>query len=174
MAYFKTIVLDLDETLIYSPFDQHNLVNPNCEKKLEHVILEVNGWTKEESKCYKRPYLDVFFENIFANFKVIVWTAASEDYANEVIAKIKMPKPAKIFSAEKTRECYQKTGKDKLLSFIEDECDQNALIIDDRQDVYDDQPGNAYKIKNFRASDKDAINDIELLGIIKWLKINND
>jgi RNA polymerase II subunit A small phosphatase-like protein len=67
------VVLDLDETLI------HATATPPHE-----------NWDFEvfDYKVYKRPGLDVFLKKLSMHFDVAVWSSASDDYVQEIVAEI--------------------------------------------------------------------------------------
>jgi carboxy-terminal domain RNA polymerase II polypeptide A small phosphatase len=74
------IILDLDETLIYATKDP----------KDESWNLELGQY-----KIYNRPGLKEFLEKISSNFRVAVWSSASDDYVKLVVEKI-FPKEYKL------------------------------------------------------------------------------
>ena len=69
----KLLILDLDETLIYS-----------TTLKLPYKEDFVLG----EYYVYKRPGLDVFLKFVNDNFKLAVWTSSTPDYAQSIVEKI--------------------------------------------------------------------------------------
>jgi TFIIF-interacting CTD phosphatase-like protein len=73
----KTLVLDLDETLVYSYYTKDN---PNGHSDYSFVC---NDGTKI-SVIY-RPHLTNFIKYAKSNFNIIVWTSATKDYAQQVI-----------------------------------------------------------------------------------------
>ena len=162
---FETIVLDLDKTLIHTPQGNSEFVHPDTAAALTRVLIFNNSQT-----TFKRPHLDKFFKFIFTHFRVIVWTAADDKYAKEVIKAIGMPKPYAIFSSKTSEECEKQTGHHKLLQFIIKDTGPKPLIIDDRQDVYDSQKENAFHISEFVTMKPDAYNDTALLYLINYLK----
>lgn len=69
----KLLVLDLDETLVYS-----------TERALDRPAdLRVAGY-----HVYKRPHLDSFLDFAFSNFKVGVWTSSGALYAEPLVAQL--------------------------------------------------------------------------------------
>ncbi|MEM8967696.1 MAG: HAD family hydrolase [Bacteroidota bacterium] len=67
------VVLDLDETLIHS----------TRSPKDDQWDFEIYDY-----KVYKRPHLNAFLEEIKRNFRVAVWSSASDDYVNSVVRAI--------------------------------------------------------------------------------------
>ncbi|KAL0079352.1 NLI interacting factor-like phosphatase-domain-containing protein [Phycomyces blakesleeanus] len=82
----KTLVLDLDETLVHSvrlgsPDDNHTISTSIKRKKIEvqndhqSILYEV----------YKRPHVDFFLKTISQWYKVVIFTASMAEYADPVI-----------------------------------------------------------------------------------------
>jgi len=67
------LILDLDETLI------HARTEP-LERKAAFNVFHFH--------VYKRPFLDDFLHFIKEHFYVGVWSSASDDYVNEIVAAI--------------------------------------------------------------------------------------
>lgn len=67
------IILDLDETLIHATDKPHD----------ENWHHEVFGY-----KVYRRPHLEKFLNGLRAHFDVAVWSSASDDYVEKVVAHI--------------------------------------------------------------------------------------
>lgn len=72
-AQRKLLVLDLDETLVFSC----------CEALDRPADLHVAGY-----HVYKRPHLDAFLEFAFATFDVGVWTSSGALYAEPLVAQL--------------------------------------------------------------------------------------
>ena len=74
----KTLVLDLDETLIHSafePFNPKDDITLTMKMKEEEIIIHV----------LKRPYLDEFLNIVTQKYEVIIFTASISDYANPLL-----------------------------------------------------------------------------------------
>ena len=77
----KTLVLDLDETLIHSafePFTPKDDIKLKMKIKNEDYIIHV----------LKRPYLDEFLKIVTEKYEVIIFTASISDYANPLLDKL--------------------------------------------------------------------------------------
>ena len=77
----KTLVLDLDETLIHSafePFKPKDDIKLKMKIKNEDYIIHV----------LKRPYLDEFLKIVTEKYEVIIFTASIPDYANPLLDKL--------------------------------------------------------------------------------------
>lgn len=75
-----TIVLDLDETLVYAT----NTPPLPFEYDYFTIISEDNT----PYYVYKRPYLDYFLKSVSLLGRVIVFTASEKSYATQVIANL--------------------------------------------------------------------------------------
>ncbi|KAJ5076644.1 ctd small phosphatase-like protein [Anaeramoeba ignava] len=75
----KTLILDLDETLVHSSLDP--ISNPD-------YVLEVTV-DSETYKVYvkKRPGVEEFLSSVGLNFEIIIFTASDTQYANAVIER---------------------------------------------------------------------------------------
>ena len=66
-------VLDIDETLVYA----------TSSPKDDRWDFEVHYY-----RVYKRPYLTEFLDGLVKDFRVAVWSSASDDYVNEIVQRI--------------------------------------------------------------------------------------
>ena len=77
----KTLVLDLDETLIHSafePFNPKDDITLTMKMKEEEIIIHV----------LKRPYLDEFLNIVTQKYEVVIFTASISDYANPLLDQL--------------------------------------------------------------------------------------
>lgn len=72
----KLLILDLDETLIYS---------------VESPLEAAPDFPCFQYCVYKRPGVDAFLQFVQAHFAVAVWTAASEGYARCIVSHLFPP-----------------------------------------------------------------------------------
>lgn len=168
------IVLDLDNTLIYSyVYALYKKMNakgvswlksfPKYEMDNDYVVCE-------------RPHLQPFLTWLFKNFNVMVWSAASPDYVEFIVKNVilshKNRNLDRIFNSAHCDESQSKyNGDTKNLNLLWDTYDfegygpYNTLIIDDMKHVIDCQPYNAIRIKKFVADEKrqadDTLKDIK-------------
>ncbi|KAH3660387.1 hypothetical protein OGAPHI_006973 [Ogataea philodendri] len=79
----KTLVLDLDETLIHS-LSRHNssILNKNKGTTLE---IRINNQLATLYHIYKRPYVDEFLSIVRNWFNLVCFTASIKEYADPVI-----------------------------------------------------------------------------------------
>lgn len=82
----KTLVLDLDETLVHSVFGKEE--NPLCTFSLlfnkEYYLVST----------HKRPHLEEFLEQVSKLYEIVFYTSSVEGYANNVIDYIDTEKKA--------------------------------------------------------------------------------
>eukprot|EP01063_Lacrimia_lanifica_P021827 TRINITY_DN2940_c0_g1_i1.p1 TRINITY_DN2940_c0_g1~~TRINITY_DN2940_c0_g1_i1.p1 ORF type:complete len:241 (+),score=59.56 TRINITY_DN2940_c0_g1_i1:67-789(+) len=95
----KTVVLDMDETLLHSVFaSRRRRGNWAAEAEARRVRDEIFiDWPDGYSlQVYLRPGLDEFLKFVAAHFECILWTAGTKPYAEEIL-KVLDPH-AKLFS----------------------------------------------------------------------------
>jgi TFIIF-interacting CTD phosphatase-like protein len=180
------IVLDLDQTVISSEIlkksaadegDKIYVIEENREKSKLFNYQNMEGLYV----IFERPHLQEFLTFLFANFRVGVWTAASQDYANFIVRNILIgdytdrkldffmcsyhgQKSSDMFKGPKDldmiTQLYNLPGSHK----------GNIVIVDDYSEVYKVQPKNCILAKEFcyfgLGSDKDDF----LLKVIENLK----
>ena len=95
----KTLVLDLDETLIHSAFEPFK---PKDDIKLRMKLKN----EQYDIHVLKRPYLDQFLDIVTQKYEVVVFTASISDYANPLLDQLD---PFKRISHRLFREHCTKT-----------------------------------------------------------------
>jgi RNA polymerase II subunit A small phosphatase-like protein len=152
----KTLVLDLDETLVHSSFDYL----PDADVKLP---IEVQGLL-QDVYVRKRPGLEEFLEYVGEHYEVGVFTASVLKYADAVLDEID---PSGIVQWRLFRESCCQTSEgfyvkdlDCLGRRLED-----TIIIDNSPHSYLFHPENAIPIKSF----VDDVRDNHLVELIPFL-----
>ncbi|KAF7722018.1 Nuclear envelope morphology protein 1 [Apophysomyces ossiformis] len=81
----KTLVLDLDETLVHSVrLGSEDTLQ--VSKSIKHKKIEVQHDRQSLLyEVYKRPHADFFLKTISQWYKVVIFTASMAEYANPVI-----------------------------------------------------------------------------------------
>jgi len=166
------IILDLDETLIHSTL--RRIKDPDF--KIIFPATQSHRATTYYVK--KRPGLDKFLRYIFKNFKTVsVWTAATRDYAEQVIANIFTKKQRAQLKYFHSREHTQEGIKPLKLIFNDNNAKNlkiqpnNTIIIDDKKEVVYHNPGNGIIIPAWLGKKPDNYLSkliIVLSGIIKY------
>lgn len=135
------VILDLDQTLIYSePTDEFD-IEKHRAKALKFANYDMDG----HYIVFERPGLQSFLEFLFKNFDVSVWTAASKSYAIFVVEKVIKPsktRPLRYVLFDKhcdytEEEGYGYKGLPALwkLFKLSDCTPENTIIIDDNNEV---------------------------------------
>jgi len=151
----KTLVLDLDETLVHSSF--RPVPGPDFI-----ISIELDGVT-HRVYVQKRPGVDHFLEEMGSKFEVVVFTASLDKYANPVLDILD---PKGYIKVRLFREaCVQHYGNYvKDLSLLGRRL-EDTLIIDNSPFSYMFQPDNAIPITSW-FNDK---TDRELYDLVPFL-----
>ncbi len=144
-----TLVLDLDETLI------HFKSNPNNESSGKIMI---------------RPYLYEFLRAIKEDYELIIFTAATQDYADPIINAIE--KDEKFFEHRLYRIHTTIVDNDfvKDLSKLGRNL-KRTIIVDNMKQNYKNQPRNGITIRPFWGKDVEDSALVDLLDILKKIAI---
>ena len=169
----KNIILDLDQTLIYSEFTKDFKKSPKTDKFV-HKKLDKDYIT------FERPHLQVFLDYIFKKYNVAIWTAANKSYAVAIINKFILIKPGRkldfvFYSDHCDLSKQQKRGLKGLTMLWEyfkmrGYTENNTFIVDDNNEVNRIQKKNCYHIPAFDYNKRGSENDTELLRLMQILK----
>lgn len=169
---FANIVLDLDNTVIYS------IPAEKFPKRRSIMHNHPHHFMDDEYVIFERPGLHEFLDFLFAHFNVMVWSAASPEYVEFIVENI-LTRDGRTFeyvlTSNNCEDCQDYYGEEqfKNLKYLWDIHDLpgygplNTLIIDDLALVRKTQPNNAIQIKSFNVNHKSWWEDNELLGRIK-------
>jgi hypothetical protein len=148
------IILDIDQTLIgWLPEISHV---DNVEIEFNKNLHRVDGWVVQY-----RPYLGDFLNFLFKQFKsVSIWTASSQQWADDVVNKILYPlmnSQYKFRSVLSRDHLPRRTGYPlryykPLKLFWDTYKDMNAentLIIDDREKNFSQNESNGILIPKY-------------------------
>ena len=160
----RTLVLDLDECLIYSNAEEDEY-SSDFDISLDDRVYHV----------YKRPHLQTFLDYAFSNFNVIIWTASIREYAEKICNEIMRDREYKLLCREdcSVPKDFRDNHLVKDLSRLD--IPLNSIIaVDDNKDCYELQPNNLYHIKPFYGYECKSTSG--LLELIEFLKgcINNE
>ena len=146
-----TLVLDLDETLI------HFKPNPNNDSSGKIMI---------------RPFLYDFLKNVKKYYELIIFTAATEDYANPIIDAIE--KDEKYFEHRLYRIHTTIINNDFVKDLSKLGRDLNrTIIVDNMKQNYKNQPDNGITIRPFWGKDVEDTALVDLLDILEKIAKNN-
>ncbi|KAJ5074022.1 ctd small phosphatase-like protein [Anaeramoeba ignava] len=152
----KTLVLDLDETLVHSSFDEIK----SCDYQFD-VCIENQDYT---IFVQKRPGVDKFLSKVTKIFEVVIFTSSDSIYADEVIDYL--DKKKRIKKRLYRESCIQHRGYlVKDLSTLGRKIDE-IIIIDNTPSSYLFQSANSIPITTWI----DDPNDSELLKLIPFME----
>lgn len=151
----KTLILDLDETLVHSSFKP--IPNP------DYIIpVEIEG-RLVDVYVLKRPWLDEFLSEITGHFEIVVFTASLAKYADPLLDLL--DQSAAVRWRLFRESCYPYEGNYvKDLACLGREL-STTIIVDNSPHSYVFQPDNAVPIGTFI----DDMGDQELLDILPVL-----
>lgn len=174
----QNIILDLDETLLYS------ISSEEMEELSDKQIKSASDFKQHNMDDYytvvERPGLQQFLDYLFKNYNVSIWTAASKDYALFVVDQIILQKKERkldwiMFSYHCDISKKEKRGS-KDLEMLWDVYQMkgysrsNTIIIDDHPNVYELQKNNCVYITPFDINEKTFAKDKVLSKIQKTMK----
>jgi RNA polymerase II subunit A small phosphatase-like protein len=144
------VLLDLDETLISSVRNVIPGATPG-------YTFQDKSWT-----VYTRHRLQEFLTALFARYNVSIFTASGSSYCAEIIENIILKdhperKIDYIFHAYHCEQSKTKYNVDKKIKMLWEDYNipymntSNTFLIDDRLDLYEDQPENVINILPFSA-----------------------
>lgn len=152
----KTLVLDLDETLVHSVFQPTPNASFRVTAVLEQGPLDVF--------VAKRPGVDDFLKSMTERYEVVVFTASVKEYADPVMDRLDPERrvPHRLFreACASTRNGYVK-DLSKLGRNLSD-----IIIVDNSPYSYAMQPDNALPILSFY----DDMLDCELEKVTPFLE----
>ena len=153
----KTLILDLDETLVHSGF------NPFTRKSDVTLNINVDG-RNHVINVLKRPYVDEFLKEMSEIFEIIVFTASISEYASALLDKLDRNH---YFSKRLYRQdcIFNKGLYIKDLKIIGKDL-KDLIIIDNNPVSYAVNEDNGIPILTWY----DDLNDKELLKLIPLLK----
>jgi RNA polymerase II subunit A small phosphatase-like protein len=157
----KTLVLDLDETLVHSSFKPVKGADFIVQVEIERVIHNVY--------VCKRPGVDEFLQEVGKLFEVVVFTASLSKYADPVMDYLD---PSRVISGRLFREhcTYMHGNYVKDLSRLGRDISQ-VIIVDNSPCCYQLQPENAMAIVSWF----DDPTDSHLNDMLPWLyKVANE
>lgn len=152
----KTLILDLDETLVHStikPVTHHHLVVDVFIDGVPCIFFVI-----------KRPHVDAFLMKVSEWYDIIIFTASMKQYADPLIDQLDTKR---LVKGRLFREsCLSKDGNFiKDLSLIKQDL-TSTIIIDNSPIAYSHNKENAIPIDNWLG---DNPNDDALLNLLPFL-----
>ncbi|KAM9958059.1 hypothetical protein ACTFIW_013035 [Dictyostelium discoideum] len=154
----KTLILDLDETLV------HSTLKPVSHHQITVKVLI------EDMDCtfyvIKRPHVDYFLEKVSQWYDIVIFTASMQQYADPLLDQLDTHK---VFKKRLFRDsCLEKDGNFvKDLSMIDQDL-TSTIIIDNSPIAYSNNLENALPIDNWMG---DNPSDTSLLSLLPFLEI---
>lgn len=175
----KTLVLDLDETLVHSCYiDPESNETVGCNSVPSTAVPDyvlsipvVSNLNPIEFQVYKRPHVDEFLDFVSKWYDVVVFTASLEAYASIVIDKLDAGRG--IFQRRFYRQhCTSTTNFVSKNLFIVDRDLTRVFIIDNSPSAYRDFPQNALPIKSFiyNPDDEELVNLLPFLDALRFTR----
>ena len=148
-------------------------------KQDQLLILDLNGTlcSRIKTKVYVRPHADAFFDFIFKNYTVMVWSSAQARSVN-LMCKIFSPnKPGLVWDRShlnlSVQEFHRDTETVKNLEFVWNISDdfnaRNTIVLDDTPSKLTHQPHNLMHMSTFDYSEFKW--DEDLLKVKAYLEI---
>ncbi|KAI5073797.1 hypothetical protein GOP47_0011810 [Adiantum capillus-veneris] len=158
----KTLVLDLDETLVHSSFKPITEFDFAIQVEME---VETSRMGLQTVFVLKRPGVEAFLRAMASLFEVIVFTAGLKQYADAVLDNIDIDNCIK-------HRLYRDSCKFHMGGLVKDLSTlgrdlRKVIIVDNSPHCYLLQPRNAVPIVSFI----DNRDDRELLDLIPFLSV---
>lgn len=153
------LVLDLDETLLYS-------VNEPLSRAPDHRVGPFH--------VYLRPYLHRFLREIAQHYDLAVWSAATDDYVQAVVT-LATPKNVDLaFVWGRSRCTYRRDVVEDELYFVKDLKKvrrkgyslARTLIVEDTPRKVERHYGNAVYVPPWEGDEEDDL----LLDLLEYLR----
>lgn len=160
----KTLILDLDETLV------HSTIQPVTH---HHMVVEV---VIDTAPCtfyvIKRPHVDTFLKKVAEWYDVIIFTASMRQYADPLIDQLDR---RGLVKGRLFREsCLNKDGNFiKDLSLIKQDL-TSTIIIDNSPVAYSHNKENAVPIDNWLGDNPKDESLLNLLPFLNALRYTSD
>lgn len=185
----KNIVLDLDSTMVHTSSDIDSfytldLSNESTNQRIKYFELTSRIFRSDERRMWTilRPYTKEFLNFCTRYFnKIIIFTAAHEEYANKIKSILEEALGDKITDVVYTSVHCQFPNKKtvhKPLSIFNnnpllyDVNEYNTLAIDDRNDTFAYNPYNGVLIPPYEPETHEInYEDDCLLKLMGWLSL---
>ncbi|ODV58124.1 Nem1-Spo7 phosphatase catalytic subunit NEM1, partial [Ascoidea rubescens DSM 1968] len=170
----KTLILDLDETLIHSLSKSSRLSITSSAHMVEVKLNNNNIPTLYY--VYKRPYCDEFLNIVSQWFNLIIFTASVKEYADPIINLLEKDKF--YFQKRLYRDnCTLNKGINGI-GYIKDLKILNThlskvIMIDNSPISYSKNLENAIRIEGW-INDPTDVELLELIPLLKALRYTND
>jgi len=160
----KTLILDLDETLVHSTI-----------KPVSHHHITVNVVIDKVACTFyviKRPHVDAFLKKVAEWYDIVIFTASMQQYADPLIDQLDTKR---LVKGRLFREsCLNKEGNFiKDLSLINQDL-ASTIIIDNSPIAYSHNKENALPIDNWMGDNPRDESLLNLLPFLNALRFTSD
>lgn len=144
------LVLDLDETLIYS---------------VEEPLVRVPDHRIGPFQVYRRPQLERFLTGVAEEYDLAVWSSATPDYVRAVVAAV-IPSDIDLAFVWGRDRCTQRYDPEQLESYFVKDLKKvrrrgyslaRLLIVEDTPQKVERQYGNAVYVPSWEGSQEDEV-----------------
>ena len=158
----KTLILDLDETLVHSSFHPLYFNDEAIQPDIFFTILFENK--SHDVYVLKRPYIKEFMNKMYKLYNIYIFTASIKEYANPLLIKLDKHKmiAKKLFRESCTLSQDNKYIKD--LNILNENL-KNVILLDNNPNSYRYNKCNGLPIKTWHYDKTDK----ELIKIIPFL-----
>lgn len=153
----KTLVLDLDETLVHSSLDG------DCTPDFTFTV-DV-GTIAHVVAVRKRPHLQIFLEHMASRYEVVVFTASQQVYAEQLLDLLDPEKKLIKHRIYRDSCVFWEGNYLKDLTYLGRDL-AHTLIVDNSPQAFGFQLDNGIPIESWYDDD----NDTELLKLIPFLE----
>lgn len=149
----KLLILDIDETLIY--LDNKYCFEITTDNEPDFIYAD-------KYYAIKRPYLDQFLREVSKKYDIALWTAGSEQYANDISKVLKLKTK---FNFSKNEMSNGQKSLTIVINHFPEFSKKDIIVIDDKEEYYLNDLENLILIKPFFGNQ----NDEELIRVFKLL-----
>lgn len=177
----KTLVVDLDETLIHS-ISRGTTHNNSSQAHIVEVKLSTSG-ISTLYYVYKRPHCDHFLSKVSKWYDIVIFTASMKEYADPVIDWLESTFPGKFSKRLYRSDCTLRDGVGyiKDLNVVHAEIKNSlsvdrlneTIIIDNSPISYAMQVDNAIQVEGWISDPTDA-NLLNLIPLLEALRYTTD
>ncbi|SCU89498.1 LANO_0D05182g1_1 [Lachancea nothofagi CBS 11611] len=168
----RTLVLDLDETLIHS-MSRGTSSSNSSQGHMVEVKFAISG-ISTLYYVYKRPYCDLFLTKISLWYDLVIFTASMKEYADPVIDWLEASFPGKFSRRLYRQDCTLRNGmgyvKDLSLLSSTHAPLSDVFIIDNSPVSYAMHVDNAIQVEGWISdpTDTDLLNLLPLLEALRY------
>lgn len=157
----KTLVLDLDGTLLHAQRTKKDSVTSKECKKMEKesakqvLLVDPKGKSSELLEVYIRPFLGEFLKEMKEIYEIVLFTAAQEGYARSLLNIIDPEHNIFDYLLSRTHCVVRNKHFIKDLRILSNRCLKNIIIVDNSIISFYNQMENGVYIPTFSGESGD-------------------